>query len=119
MMVKYATLGTRENAAIALGRGDEDDAKILDAIARRKFLLNSEMKRFQEMCDRFDNLYYANVFTKGGADHWPEDPNMSIPGKSHVSVNLHPTYVDVPAALQAVTPIENITPGADAPELRD
>jgi hypothetical protein len=95
--------------------GGEYDAKILSVIASKKASLNTEMVRFQDNCDRFDNLYYANVMTRYGADHWPEDPNLKIAGKSHVSVNNHPTFVDVPAALQAVTPIENVLPSSPEP----
>lgn len=95
--------------------GDEHSASVLRYIATNKATLNTEMIRFQENCDRFDNLYYPNVMTRYGADHWPEDPNLKIAGKSHVSVNSHGTFVDVPAALQSVTPVENILPSSPDP----
>lgn len=95
--------------------GDEHSASVLRYIATKKATLNTEMVRFQQNCDRYDNLYYPNVLTKYGADHWPEDPNLQIAGKSHVSVNSHPTFVDVPAALQSVTPVENILPVSPEP----
>lgn len=104
-----------DNARIAREFDDHEAAEVLDVIARRKDSIRVEMDRFAANCDRWDNLYYPNQFTKGGADHWPDDPNLKVPGKAHVSVNVHPTYVDVPAALQSVIPIENIVPppGAD------
>jgi hypothetical protein len=42
-----------------------------------------------------------------------------LPGKAHVSVNTPPIYVDIPAALQAVTPIENILPNEDTDSARE
>lgn len=65
---------------------------------------------------RFDNLYYAAVVTpEGGADHWPE---ARTPGRAHVSVNIGATYVDIPAALQSITPIINYVPRSAKPEDR-
>ena len=113
------TLNARSNAEIANSKGDEMAARALAAIARRKDTLSLSQSRFEDLCDRFDNWYYPNEITTGGADHWPEDPNRRIIGKAHVSVNVAPTYVDVPAALQAVTPIENIVAGASDEESRN
>ena len=97
---------------------DPEAAEILDEIGRRKDSIRPEMTRFQDLCDRYDNLYYANELTAGGADHWPEDPNRRQVGKAHVSVNVHATYVDVPAALQSVPPIENVVPAESTPETK-
>jgi hypothetical protein len=112
-------LSSIDYAKVASDSGDEAAAVMLRRIARRKDSVRVEQQRFATLVDRYDNLYYPNVHTKGGADHWPDDPNLKIAGKVHVSVNVHPTYVDVPAALQAVPPIENIVPPMGDPGLRD
>ena len=101
---------TDQYAEIASEQGDEAAALLLRQVAARMDSQRTEMSRFQTLCRRWDNLYYPDVITEYGADHWPEDPNRSIPGRSHVSVNSYPVYVDVPAALQSATPIENIAP---------
>jgi hypothetical protein len=100
----------RRNADYAAKEGDEETAARLKSIANRMDSKRTEMSRFQQMCTRWDNLYYPDVITKFGADHWPEDPNLYIPGKAHVSLNVYPVYVDVPASLQSVPPVENIAP---------
>jgi hypothetical protein len=112
-------LSSVDYAQIASDSGDEESAAMLRTITRRKDSVREEQSRFSGLADRFDNLYYANELTKGGADHWPDDPNMKIVGKVHVSVNVYPTYVDVPAALQAVPPIENIVPPMGEDTLQD
>ena len=109
---RIITLGARANAKVADSKGDEQAAMALASIARRKDSIQLSQTRFEGLCDRYDNWYYPNVITTGGADHWPEDPNRMITGKAHVSVNVAATYVDVPAALQSVPPIENIVAGA-------
>lgn len=109
-MATLKVLEASDNATLARAHGDEFSAEWLTVISHRKDSIRDEMTRFSAMCDRFDNLYYPNAVTKGGADHWPEDPNLRIVGRVHVSVNVHPTYVDVPAALQSVVPIENMVP---------
>jgi hypothetical protein len=118
--VRYGSkvLKAAENARLASAQGDEERARILRLIARRKDSIIEEQTRFAENCNRFDNLYYPNVMTKGGADHWPDDPNLKVVGKVHVSVNVYPTYVDVPAALQSVPPVENIVPPTADPAAR-
>lgn len=98
------------NARIADSMGDENAARMLRNISARMDTKRAEMSRLKYLCDRYDNLYYPNAITQFGADHWPDDPNLAIPGRTHISVNVYPTYVDVPAALQSVTPIENILP---------
>jgi hypothetical protein len=111
-------LTASDNATLARQMGDEESAQWLDCISSRKDSIRDEMSRFTQMCDRFDNLYYPNQFTSGGADHWPDDPSLKIAGKVHVSVNVHPTYVDVPAALQSVVPVENMVPSTADDEAR-
>ena len=108
----------KANAHVAEQHGDEEAAYILKMIDRRKDSIRPEMDRFQNLCERYDKFYYANEITAGGADHWPEDPNRRIEGRAHVSVNVHPTYVDVPAALQAVPPIENVVPAESSPDAK-
>jgi hypothetical protein len=39
------------------------------------------MQRFQQTCDRFDRLYYAEDFTIGGADHWANHPSAKTPAR--------------------------------------
>jgi hypothetical protein len=96
------------NRRIAEEMGDEDAASILRTISARMDTKRAEMSRFQDLCNRFDNLYYPDVVNQFGADHWPDDPNLAIPGRVHLSVNVYPVYVDVPASLQSYPPIENI-----------
>jgi len=100
----------RRNADKARSLGDEEAAAILTEIANRMDTKSAEMSRFEDLCRRWDNLYYPDTITKYGADHWPDDPNLRIAGRAHVSVNVYPVYVDIPASLQAVMPIENISP---------
>ena len=88
--------------------GDEEAATLLREVATRMDQKRAEMSRFQDLCRRWDNLYYPDQFTRYGADHWADDANIAIPGRVHISVNVYPAYVDIPASLQSVTPIENI-----------
>jgi len=89
----------------------EDDAYFYRQIAARKATLEPEQQAFAQMCDRWDELYYPTTIANGGgADNWPEHPSARIPGRVHISINSYPVYVDVPAALQSVPPIENILP---------
>jgi hypothetical protein len=100
---------TRQNAKTAQSLGDEESAAMLRQVADRMDTKRAEMSRFQNLCVRWDNLYYPDSVTAYGPDHWPEDPNLVIPGRAHVSLNAYPVYVDVPASLQSTVPIENIT----------
>ena len=59
------------------------------------------------MLFRSDHFYYPSTVTLGGADHWAEDPSARTAGRAHVSVNLHPSYVNIPASLQAIMPVVN------------
>jgi hypothetical protein len=68
---------------------------------------------------RMDALFYSTTFTAFGADLWADDPNLKMDGRSHVSLNTPQVYVEVPAALQAVEPIENIVAIEDSDTARD
>jgi hypothetical protein len=87
---------------------DEPTKQVIYSLARRVAAVKPHQDRLRDWCDRADRLYYAEDITQGGADLWATDPSAKIPGRSHVSVNLPPVYVDVPASLQAVEPIENM-----------
>ena len=89
----------------------EDDARLYRDIAARKATLEPDQQAFAQLCDRWDDLYYPSTIKYGaGADNWPEHPSARIAGRVHISINSYPVYVDVPAALQSVPPIENILP---------
>lgn len=91
----------------ARGENPEDfeEYRLIREIRDKKALLESEQSRLRTLFRRFDNLYYPAIVTEpGGADHWPEGGKR---GHVHVSVNTPPAYVDIPASLQAVEPIEN------------
>lgn len=92
---------------------ESDAAMLLAEIAEHKSENEGEQARMKALFLRLDNLYFPeSISDPGGADHWPEGRK---PGRVHVSDNLYPVYVDIPASLQAVTPIENIV-GQDSTE---
>lgn len=97
-------------AEYAASMGHERAANMLREVSARMDTKRAEMSRFQDLCHRWDNLYYPDSITAYGPDHWATDPNLYVPGRAHVSVNVYPVYVDVPASLQSVTPVENIAP---------
>ncbi len=115
-----ALLDSRRAARIARNI-DAPEAPILEEIAHLRAGRASEMHRFAELCDRYDNLYYPdNIHKNGGADHWPDHPSAKIDGRVHVSLNIYPAYVDIPASLQSVEPIENIlATKPEDPAMRD
>lgn len=93
----------------AAARTDDPEMKaLLMQMAKRVKSAEPEMARFREWADRADKLYYAESITAGGPDLWPFDPSATTPGRAHVSVNTPGPIVDIPAALQAVEPIENM-----------
>lgn len=102
---QYADLTLAKGLAMAY---PEDEVELQKQLANRMSGLVTEHSLFRTHCDRMDGLYYAENVTAGGADLWSDDPNIDIPGRSHVSVNEPHVYVDVPASLQAVEPIENM-----------
>lgn len=86
---------------------DAEEARLIAEIADRKSSVESEQTRLRALFRRWDNLYYPQEITAGGPDHWPEGAK---PGRVHVSDNIFHVYVDIPASLQAVTPVENYVP---------
>jgi hypothetical protein len=95
------------------------EAAMLEEVKDRRMEKMAEMTRFANLCDRFDNLYYANdINPNGGADHWFNDPSAKTQGAVHISLNVYSSYVDIPASLQSVEPIENILPAIDSPQTR-
>jgi hypothetical protein len=95
----------------ATSQGDEEDAALLGSLRNRRLAVEPEQTQFSAMCDRWDNLYYPQAFTAGGADHWADHFSARDgSGMAHVSVNSYPPYVDIPAALTAYPPIENCIP---------
>ena len=88
--------------------GDPVENAILQQIADRKASIEPQQQAFAALCDRWDNLYFPEtVLDHAGASHWAHDPSATTPGRAHVSVNSPPVYVDVPASLQSVPPVEN------------
>ena len=115
-LIPYATMTLQKGLQIAT---DEPTLQIMRTLSRRVIAVRQEHDFFRVWCDRADLLYYADRFTTGGADLWPNDPSAKILGRSHVSVNTPAVYVDIPAALQAVDPIENMLALKDTDEARD
>jgi hypothetical protein len=90
---------------------DEEAIHLLDSLHSRRLSVEPEQAVFATLCDRWDNLYYPQGFTSGGADHWADDFSAQPgSGRAHVSVNSYAPYVDIPAALTAFPPIENMVP---------
>lgn len=107
-------------ADFASGHYDEDELDILQGLQERRAFLWPEQQAFAAACDRWDSLYYPGdeSITAGGASHWAWHSSAKTPGRTHISLNTPPIYVDIPAALQAVAPIENIVPSLDSEEAR-
>lgn len=104
-----------ELAAQNVNPEDTDEYRLIEKIRAYKTMLEPEQERIRALFRRFDNLYNPQSFTQGGADHWPE---AAGPGKTHVSVNVHRAYVDIPAALQATVPVENMLAKEQTPDAR-
>lgn len=110
------------DVAIANVSGDAADDPIMSVLRTLGYRVadaRMEMDVFRQWCRRADELYYAEHFTSGGADLWWDHPTADAPGRSHVSINLPATYVDIPAALQAYPPIENMRATKDDEQGRD
>jgi hypothetical protein len=104
---------------VAENYGDDEEAiALLDHLRDRRLSVEGEQSAFAMLCDRWDNLYFPQGFTKGGASHWYWDKSATDEGRTHVSVNTYQTYVDIPAALQSYPPIENMLPVGTKPEDR-
>ncbi len=102
-------------ASSALMMKDVDPAhdehyNILKDAYTKKQMQEPEQARLRSTFRRYDHFYYPNTLTLGGADHWAEDPSARTAGRAHVSVNVHPAYVNIPASLQAVPPVINYVP---------
>lgn len=107
---------------VALKIGGADPAMDLPRqLAARISEIATEQDTFRVWADRFDALYFSTEYVANmGFDLWPEHESATTPGRSHVSLTGHPAvYVDVPAALQAYPPIENMLAKEDSPESRD
>ena len=106
-------------AARAKGMDPEEDEeyRLIAEIHEKKAMLEPEHAWLRDLFRRLDNLYFPETITDpGGADHWP--PNKPSPGRVHISLNNPPVYVNIPASLQAVTPIENYIPASGEDEDR-
>jgi hypothetical protein len=95
---------------------EELEYQLLDAIRKYKTMVEPEQEQVRALFRRFDRLYNPKDFTLGGADHWADEAK---PGRTHISVNLHRAYVDLPAQLQATAPVENIIPQEQTKDARD
>ena len=89
---------------------ENDEFKLYGEVLTRKQQLEPEQNRLRSIFRRFDRMYHPDTITLGGADHWAEDPSARLAGRAHVSVNVHPAYVNIPASLQAVTPVIHYVP---------
>lgn len=97
----------------------DEEVELLSEIEARKAMLDPDMARFAALCDRFDNLYFPEtVLAHAGASHWAEHRSAHTAGMSHISVNVPPVYVDIPASLQSVPPIQNMLALVDSEEMR-
>ena len=114
-MTTYADLTL--DRAIELAE-DPQARELLRRLHNRVTEVREEQERFITACDRFDKLYYAEDFTTWGADLWADDPSAKTAGRSHVSVNTPAAYIDIPAGLQAVDPVENMLATDNRPEAR-
>jgi len=99
----------RLNAIGEVAEENEYFGIIGDAIVKKQ-MVEPEQNRMRALYRRYDHYFHPQTFTLGGADHWAEDPSARLSGRSHVSVNVHASYVQIPASLQAVTPIVNYVP---------
>ena len=89
-----------------------EEYALLKEAYTKKQLQEPEQARLRSQFRRYDHFYNPNTLTLGGADHWAEDPSARTAGRAHVSVNVHPSYVNIPASLQAVVPVINYVPTA-------
>lgn len=105
-------LDVHQASQAATKQGTDDEAiALLDHLHSRRLSVEPEQQVFAALCDRWDNLYYPQGFTKGGSDHWADDFSAQPgSGMAHVSVNAYAPYVDIPAALTSFKPIENMLP---------
>lgn len=114
METKYSDL----TLALGLLVGDPKNMPLQRRLQGRIIGIKTEHDLFADECRRNDALFYSTKFTAFGADLWSDDPNLNVDGRSHVSINNPQVYVEVPAALQAVEPIENMVAIADSDPAR-
>jgi hypothetical protein len=103
------------------GDYSEGELDLLQDLQARRTYLWPDQQAFVAACDRWDSLYYPPdeaVLPAKGASHWWYHSSASLPGKAHISINTPPLYVDIPAALQSVSPIENVIPPIDNEQSR-
>ena len=100
--------------------GADETMMVQRELSSRLSAISTDQDTFREWCRRFDALYFPTTYTEGmGFDLWPDDPSLTTPGRSHVSLTGTPAvYVDVPASLQAQEPVENMMATEDSPESR-
>ena len=114
-IAKKRVQNAADMASVTYG-ADSEEYDLIAQIKERKSSVESEQTRLRALFRRWDNLYMPQQITSGGPDHWPEGAK---PGRVHVSDNIYHVYVDIPASLQAVVPVENYVPKSDKPDDRD
>ena len=114
---RYSKIAEASYAENGRNPEEEPEAKILHEISEHRSETESEQARLRAVFDRMDNLYYPeSIQEPGGADHWPDGRKA---GRAHISVNEYQVYVDIPASLQAVLPIENYVADDSSDEERE
>lgn len=103
-LLAKATSDDERNRILASALGTAD---LFERMMRTKALAKPTNSFIAALAQRFERLYYPTTITTGGADTWPEG---AVPGRVHLSLNEYHVYVDIPASLQAVPPIESIVP---------
>jgi hypothetical protein len=104
--IKYADMTLSRGVKHAASDESKD---LLVRLLNRVSGVRYEHTAFTEWCDRADKLYYPDTINpKSGVDLWPDHESARINGRQHVSLSLPTPYVDIPSALQAVEPIENV-----------
>ena len=104
--------------ALAMDGPQNDPLTLQRQLSARLASMSTEQSMFKTWCDHFDSLYFTTTMGPWGADLWADDPSATTPGRSHISINTPSVYVDVPAALQAVDPIENMLATKDSDKAR-
>lgn len=116
MEQKYSDL----TLELGLAMGDNAQMSLQRQLQNRIWGIKPEHDLFADECRRMDALFYSTRYVDGfGYDLWADDPNLKVDGRSHISINNPQVYVEVPAALQAVDPIENMVAIEDSQQARD
>ena len=87
-----AVLDITRAVSLAAGEMSEEELHVFQLMRRRIMDSDPEMNVFRNLCDRYDNLYFPQGFTEGGASHWAYHKSANTPGRSHVSVNSYAAY---------------------------